>query len=63
MIWTGHKHEIVTVINKKKQEKLKPVEIRDYNSNMSGGDRADQLMLYCSIPRKTIKWYHKITFI
>ena len=41
---------------------MKPIEIRDYNLNMRGVDRADQLISYYSIPRKTIKWYKKIAF-
>ena len=41
---------------------MKPVEIRDYNGSMGGVDRADQLMAYYCIPRKTIMWYKKVVF-
>ena len=43
-------------------EKLKPVAIHDYNKNMAGVDKSDQLMQYYSFKRKTIKWWKKVFF-
>ena len=62
MLSTAHKHEMVRVKNRRGQETMKPAEIRDYNGSMGGVDRADQLMAYYCIPRKTIKWYKKVVF-
>ncbi|KAG8229082.1 hypothetical protein J437_LFUL010145 [Ladona fulva] len=62
MISTKHRHEMVKTKNKRGVEKEKPKCIVDYNTNMSGIDRADQMTSYYSTPRKTIKWYRKVFF-
>lgn len=36
--------------------KIKPAEISGYNTNMSGIDRADQMINYYTCPRKTIRF-------
>jgi len=41
-------------------EKMKPEEVALYNEQMSGIDRADQLISYYSSPEKTIRWYKKV---
>lgn len=61
MISTGHKHSMVEV-QTRRGNKLKPQCVIDYNKNMSGIDRSDQMMAYYSSPRKTIRWYRKIFF-
>ena len=38
----------------------RPVLIFDYNKNMGGVDRMDQMLVYYAIGRKTIKWYKRI---
>lgn len=43
-------------------EKSKPECVLDYNKYMCGIDRADQMLSYYSIPRKTIRWYRKVFF-
>ena len=43
-------------------EKFKPVAIEDYNKNMAGVDKSDQLLQYYSFRRKTVKWWKKVFF-
>jgi hypothetical protein len=43
-------------------DKNKPNEIIHYNDNMSGIDRADQMVKYYSSPRKQSRWYKKVLF-
>ena len=38
----------------------KPKIICDYNTNMSGVDIADQLMVYYACGRRTLKWYKRV---
>lgn len=45
------------VKNRFGKSKLKPEVIADYNDNMSGIDRSDQIISYYSTSRKTIRWY------
>ena len=40
----------------------KPEVIDEYNCNMSGIDRCDQMVSYYSTPRKTLRWYFKVFF-
>ena len=59
---TAYHPSMINTANRRQQEKRKPIEIVNYNQNMSGVDRADQMMSYYSCPRKTIRWYKKIIF-
>ncbi|KAJ8931283.1 hypothetical protein NQ314_015824 [Rhamnusium bicolor] len=52
-ITTAYKPELVKVTNRHGQKKIKPAAIIKYNDNMSGIDRADQMISYYSCPRKT----------
>lgn len=62
IITTGVHLVMVTVKNKRGVEIEKPKPIIEYNQNMSGIDRCDQMLSYYSSPRKTIKWYKKVMF-
>ena len=42
--------------------KLTPMCVHDYNTNIGGVDRSDQILSYCSTPRKIIKCYKKVFF-
>ena len=59
---TAYHPSMIDIANRRQQEKRKPIEIVNYNQNMSGVDRADQMMSYYSCPRKTIRWYKKVIF-
>lgn len=61
-ITIGHKPEMVSVKNKYGQQKMKPNHIAEYNLNMLGIDRSEQMISYYSSPRKTIRWYKKVIF-
>ena len=39
---------------------MKPNTVKEYNMNMSGIDRSDQMLSYRSALRKTIRWYKKL---
>lgn len=41
---------------------MKPIDVKEYNNNMGGVDRLDQMTAYYSSPRKTIRWYKKVLF-
>lgn len=57
---TQHENDMVTVLNKRKQEVQKPLPIVQYNAHMKGIDRCDQMMAYYPCERKTLRWYKKI---
>ena len=59
-ITTAHQPEMITVHNRHGVTKVKPNVIHDYNQNMSGIDRSDQMLSYHSALRKTIRWYKKV---
>lgn len=59
-ISTEFENDMVTVVNKRKQEKQKPNPIVHYNAHMKGIDRSDQMMAYHPFERKTVRWYKKI---
>lgn len=54
IITTKYHPQIVTSTNKYGQQKLKPIEIVNYNEKMSGVDRCDQMVSYYSSPRKNM---------
>ncbi|KAE9542526.1 hypothetical protein AGLY_003387 [Aphis glycines] len=51
------KNEMVETTNRHGQQKIKPLLISEYNKNMSGIDRQDQMMSYYPAERKTLRWY------
>jgi len=53
---------MITITDKRGREREKPKIIVDYNKNMSGIDRADQMVSYYVTPRKSIRWYVKVFF-
>lgn len=55
-----YENNMVIVVNKKQQEKNKPLPIVQYNAHMKGVDRAHQLLSYYPCERKTLRWYKKI---
>ncbi|XP_037036862.1 piggyBac transposable element-derived protein 4-like [Bradysia coprophila] len=61
-ITTAHHPQLVEASNRFGETKLKPKDIEDYNNNMGGIDRLDQMTAYYSSPRKTIRWYKKVLF-
>ena len=60
MISTKHIHSMVNTTNRRKQVKVKPQAVNNYNVNMGGVDQSDQLLSYYSSQRKTIRWYKKV---
>ncbi|PNF15658.1 hypothetical protein B7P43_G15595, partial [Cryptotermes secundus] len=59
MVSTIHNSSMVDVQRRHGQVK-KPLCISEYNMFMKGVDRADQLLAYYSLPRKTVKWMKKV---
>lgn len=57
---TEHENTMVNFIDKQNCSKQKPLPIIKYNAFMSGVDRADQMMVYYPIERKTVRWYKKL---
>ncbi|KAF0728333.1 piggyBac transposable element-derived protein 4-like, partial [Aphis craccivora] len=55
MISTKQKLDFIEVTDKFRRNKLKPNIIVDYNNNMSGIDRADQMISYYPTPRKCLR--------
>ena len=60
MISTKHSHNMMNTENRRKQVKIKPQSVHDYNMNMGGVDNSDQFLLYYNFQRKTIRWYKKV---
>ena len=62
MLTISNKHiiEMVSVPNKRGQLTTKPNIVRDYNNDISGVDRSDQMLSYYQGLRKCIRWYKKI---
>ena len=48
--------ELIGVKNRRGNIKMKPNTVKDYNADMSGIDRADQMLSYHSALRKTLRW-------
>jgi len=42
--------------------KIKPAAMLDYKTYKTGVDRSDQKLSYCSLERKTTKWWKKLPF-
>lgn len=61
-ISTAHHPSLIETKNRFGETKIKPSDVVDYNKNMSGVDRLDQMTSYYSSPRKTIRWYKKVLF-
>lgn len=62
MISTEFSGDAVKVINTRSKEQIKPHSVVQYNLNMGGIDKVDQMLSYYSTERKSIKWYKKIAF-
>jgi len=61
-IFTKHRASFKEVRCKSGKVVNKPSTVADYNENMSGIDRADQMISYYYSPRKSIRWYIKLFF-
>ena len=63
-ISTLHGNEMVTIPpkNPSSEQITKPKLIVDYNENMNGVDRCDQLLVYYALNRKTTKWWKRLFF-
>lgn len=62
MISTKHTASMVRATSSKGKESIKPQIVHEYNKNMSGIDRADQMMAYYACPRRSVRWYMKVFF-
>jgi hypothetical protein len=51
---------MVETFNKRRQLKVKPKPIAEYNKSMFGIDHQDQMLSYYPSARKTIRWYKKL---
>ena len=60
---TLHGNEMLSITTKASTEPInKPKLIADYNSNMSGVDLCDQLLVCYALNRKTTKWWKRLFF-
>lgn len=62
MVSTKHNLHFTSVIDKFERSKFKPTMVFDFNNNMSGIDRAEQMNSYYPTPRKCLRWYIKVFF-
>ncbi|GBP76369.1 PiggyBac transposable element-derived protein 4 [Eumeta japonica] len=60
VISNKHQLQLVNVRNRNGKVSLKPNIVADYNLGMSGIDRGDQMVSYCSCLRKTLRWHKKL---
>ena len=60
VISNAHIPEMVESANRNGKLKFKPNIVKDYNDGMSGVDRADQMMSYNSVMRKSSRWNKKV---
>ncbi|KAJ8933661.1 hypothetical protein NQ314_013873 [Rhamnusium bicolor] len=60
-ISSEHNAEMQNVTTQRRQEKLKPYLINEYNKFMAGIDHCDQMLSYYSYEYKTLIWYKKLT--
>ena len=56
---TFHSTQMEPIVTRRRDSEnvQRPILITDYNKSMGGVDRMDQLLMYYSTGRKTIKWY------
>lgn len=59
-ISTEFENNMVSITNRRGQEREKPLPIVQYNAHMKGVDRMDQMMSYYPCERKSLRWYKKI---
>lgn len=59
-ISTEYTNDMIGTENRRGHVKEKPKPIVQYNTNMSGIDRQDQMMSYYPCSRKTMRWYKKL---
>ena len=59
IISNKHLVEMAGITKKRGDSKSKPNLIRDYNGEMSGNDKADQISHYDCL-RKSTRWYKKV---
>uniref|UniRef100_A0A1B6DUS9 PiggyBac transposable element-derived protein domain-containing protein n=1 Tax=Clastoptera arizonana TaxID=38151 RepID=A0A1B6DUS9_9HEMI len=61
ILWPSEfESNMVTIINKRGQQKEKPLPVVQYNAHMKGVDRGDQMLSYHPCEHKSITWYKKI---
>ncbi|KAJ8938640.1 hypothetical protein NQ318_015939 [Aromia moschata] len=60
----SHKTDLIETgkCNKKGVKIKKPKCILDYNIAMKGVDLSDQMSSYCTVLRKSLKWYRNVCF-
>ncbi|CAK1587174.1 unnamed protein product [Parnassius mnemosyne] len=54
--------KLIQVSNRYGKVATKPAEVAAYNCFMGGVDRVDQMTSYYSSPRKSLRWYKRVTF-
>ncbi|XP_046662705.1 piggyBac transposable element-derived protein 4-like [Homalodisca vitripennis] len=57
---TEHENNIVQISNRRNVQREKPMAIVQYNANMKGVDRSDQMLAYYPSDHKCVRWYKKI---
>ena len=60
MTSTKHSHSMVNTTNRRKQVKVKPQTVHDYDVKMGEVDRSYKLLSYYCSHRKSISWYKKV---
>uniref|UniRef100_A0A1B6LFF4 PiggyBac transposable element-derived protein domain-containing protein n=1 Tax=Graphocephala atropunctata TaxID=36148 RepID=A0A1B6LFF4_9HEMI len=59
-ISTEFKNTMAISVNRRQVQREKPLPIVQYNANMKGVDRNDQLMSYYPMEHKSLRWYKKV---
>lgn len=59
-ISSEYKNEMAVSTNKRGVRRDKPLPIVQYNANMKGVDRHDQMLAYYPIKHKSLRWYKKV---
>ncbi|XP_054260003.1 piggyBac transposable element-derived protein 4-like [Macrosteles quadrilineatus] len=57
---TEHDNTMVMSSNRRNVQREKPLAIVQYNANMKGVDRSDQMLSYYPSDHKSLRWYKKI---